>query len=122
MTHASLQQPEMLVVLYRWRLHAGVGDAFIEAWSRMTELLGFRGSLGSRLHRGADGLWYGYAQWPSAKVREAAFAGGSPDPEVSARITACIAEHFPEIVMHPVAGYLVPLDSTLVPGAPGPGR
>lgn len=118
MTNAGLQQPEMLVVLYRWRLRAGTENAFIEAWSRMTELLRFRGSLGSRLHRGADGIWYSYAQWPGGKVREAAFAEGSPDPEVSAQITACIAEHFPETVMSPVSDYLVPLDATLVPGAP----
>ena len=116
MTTEDSHSPEMLVVLYRWRLRPGAEDAFIAAWSRMTEQLRFRGSLGSRLHRGADGLWYGYAQWPSARVRDDAFAAGSPDPAASARITACISKHFPEIVMHPVSDYLVPLDATLVPG------
>jgi len=40
-------------VLYRWRLHEGAEEAFVAAWSRISErLLAERGSLGSRLHRG----------------------------------------------------------------------
>ena len=30
------------------------------------------GALGSRLHHGADGAFYAYAQWPSAAVMNAA--------------------------------------------------
>lgn len=96
-----------IVILYRWRLHPGTEDAFTQAWSRMTELLRSRGSLGSRLHQGSDGLWYGYAQWPNAKSREDAFADGSPDEETSARMKSAIAEQFPEIILVPVAGHLV---------------
>lgn len=118
MANEELERPRMLIVLYRWRLHAGAEDAFVEAWSRMTVLLRFRGSLGSRLHRGDDGLWYGYAQWPNAKVREEAFADGSPDEETSAQIKASIAERFPEIVLYPVSDHLVPLDKTLLPDNP----
>src|SRR5262245_3082183 len=74
------------VVLYRWRLHPGAEESFAEAWSRVTELLrSERGSLGSRLHRGSDGLWYGYAQWPSAAAREQAFAGPSVDADAGRR-------------------------------------
>ena len=37
----------------------------------MTEALRVTGgSLGSRLHRGSDGIWYGYAQWPSEETRQ----------------------------------------------------
>lgn len=97
------------VVLYRWRLYPGAEDAFVQAWSRMTGLLRQRGSLGSRLHRGSDGLWYGYAQWPSAKAREDVFALGSLDEAASAQMRSAIAERFPEIVLDPVADYLVPL-------------
>src|SRR5690349_12541356 len=62
-------------VLYKWRLHPGSEESFVQAWSRMTDRLrSERGSLGSRLHRGADGFWYSYAQWPSAKARDDAFA------------------------------------------------
>ena len=95
-----------LIALYRWRLHPGSEQAFIDAWSKITELLRARGSLGSRLHHGADGLWYGYAQWPSSATRDAAFALGSPDPEASARMKQAIAESLPELLLEPVADYL----------------
>ena len=46
-------------VLYRWRVHQGAEAQFVEAWSLLSELLrSQRGSLGSRLHKGSDGLWY----------------------------------------------------------------
>jgi heme-degrading monooxygenase HmoA len=91
------------VVLYRWRLRADAEDAFVEAWSRMTMALRARGSLGSRLHRGADGLWYSYAQWPSARARDEAFARGPADPEALAQMRAAIAESLPEVVLEVVA-------------------
>ena len=99
-----------IVVLYRWRLHPGLEESFIEAWSRVTLLLRtHRSSLGSRLHRGSDGLWYGYAQWPSSEVRELAFAQ-PVDPAASAQMRAVVAESFPELVLEPVSDYLVPLN------------
>lgn len=97
------------VVLYRWRLHPGSEDAFVHAWSRTTDLLRARGSLGSRLHRGSDGLWYGYAQWPSAQARAQAFALGAADDAASARMKEAIAESLPEIVLDPVADFLMPV-------------
>ena len=97
------------IVLYRWRLHAGAEDAFVQGWSRITALLRARGSLGSRLHRGSDGLWYGYAQWPSAQVRQAVFALGSLDETASARMKSAIAESLPEITLEARADYLAPL-------------
>jgi hypothetical protein len=116
-THAA-SQPEPLepgaargpgfVVLYRWRLHPGSESSFVEAWSRITALLRDPGaSLGSRLHRGGDGLWYGYAQWPSADARRKAF-GKSLDPDASAKMRAAIAESLPEIVLESISDYLVP--------------
>ena len=95
------------MVLYRWRLHPGSETSFIEAWSRITGLLREQGgSLGSRLHRGGDGLWYGYAQWPSAEARQRAFAR-SLDPAASAKMRAAIAESLPEIVLESVSDFLV---------------
>jgi len=95
------------VVLYRWRLHPGSEAAFTEAWSRITvSLRRDAGSLGSRLHRGSDGLWYGYAQWPDDAVRQRAFAQ-SLDPEASAQMRAAIAESFPEVLLEPVSDLLV---------------
>ncbi len=96
------------VVLYRWKLLAGSEDSFIEAWSRIPELLREqRGSLGSRLHRGSDGVWYGYAQWPSAEARLKAFAAGSVDPESSKKMREAVIEEFPEIVLDSVSDFLV---------------
>lgn len=100
-------------VLYRWRLHDGAEASFVEAWSRISELLlRERGSLGSRLHRGADGLWYSYAQWPSAEAREQAFAAGSVDPEAGRRMREAIAESLPEIVLEPVSDFLVQISNS----------
>jgi len=86
-------------VLYRWRLHVGTEESFVEAWSRVSELLLKRGSLGSRLHLGADGIWYSYAQWPSMEARSRAFEAGSVDPEATKQMNAAISEALPEIVL-----------------------
>ena len=95
-------------VIYRWRLKPGMEDQFIEAWSRITELyVAHRGGLGSRLHKGPDGIWHGYAQWPSAAVRAAAFAGESLDAEARTRMRDAVAESLDEILLEPVADYLV---------------
>jgi heme-degrading monooxygenase HmoA len=95
-------------VIYRWRLREGSEEAFAAAWSRISVLLlAERGSLGSRLHRGPDGIWYSYAQWPSAEARDRAFAAGSVDPEANMRMRAAIAETLPEIILEPVADHLV---------------
>ena len=95
------------IVLYRWRLHAGAEHAFVAAWSRVSAVLrAERGSLGSRLHRGSDGIWYSYAQWPSAQAREQAFALRGVDAEASRAMRDAIAESFPEIVLECVADFL----------------
>jgi len=95
-------------VLYRWRLHPGTEESFIMAWSRISELLqSERGSLGSRLHRGADGLWYAYAQWPSAQTREEAFAQGSVDADAERQMREAVAERSPELVLESVSDYMV---------------
>jgi len=102
-----------LVVLYRWRLHPDRESSFIEAWSRMTELLRRAGgSLGSRLHRGSDGIWYGYAQWPNDEVRQRAFSQAL-DPAASAQMRAAVAESLPEVVLESVSDFLV------LPSEPG---
>ena len=74
-----------------------------------------RGALGSRLHRGSDGIWYAYAQWSSAEARAIAFSLPSVDPQAEADVVDSILEYFPEIVLHPVEDQLVPV-SELAPG------
>jgi hypothetical protein len=94
--------------LYRWRLRAGMEDAFVAAWSDATRALLAHGSLGSRLHRGDDGLWYGYAQWPDAAMRDAAFAAIDPSA-AGAHMRDCVAESLPPLALTPVADFLRPL-------------
>jgi heme-degrading monooxygenase HmoA len=97
----------MFVVLYKWRLRPGHEDEFVQAWSRVSELLlKERGSLGSRLHFGSDGLCYSYAQWPSAQARKEAFARGPVDSNASERMDAAILERFPEVILNPRADFL----------------
>jgi heme-degrading monooxygenase HmoA len=96
------------VVLYRWRLRPGSEAAFVAAWSRVSEVLREeRGSLGSRLHRGSDGLWYSYAQWPSQEARAVAFALGPADREAAAAMDAAIVERLPEVILEPMADFLL---------------
>lgn len=95
-------------VIYAWRLKPSMEAQFVQAWSRITELyVAHRGGLGSRLHKGPDGIWVAYAQWPSAQARIAAFAGESLDPIASARMREAVAEAFEEILLEPVADYLI---------------
>ena len=95
-------------VLYRWRIHPDKEDQFIEGWSRVSAgLLEERGSLGSRLHRSADGIWYSYAQWPSSDARDEAFALPAVDPEAVTMMRDAIAERLPELVLESVSDYMV---------------
>jgi hypothetical protein len=95
-----------LVVLYRWRLHPGMEADFIDAWSFITQRLLERGSFGSRLHRGPEDTWYGYAQWPNEAARQAAF-GESLETDAVRRMRAAIAQGFPEVCLEPVADFLI---------------
>lgn len=102
-------------VIYRARVAPDKEQKYIAAWSTLTRLLkSERGALGSRLHRGGDGLWYAYAQWSSAEARAAAFSLPSVDPQAEADVADSIVEYFPEIVLDPVEDQLVPM-SELVP-------
>jgi len=105
---AAAPAPAIFTVLYRWRLHEGAEASFIDGWSCVSELLlTQRGSLGSRLHRGPDGLWYSYAQWPSAEARDLAFSGVPVDAAALQQMRAAITESLPELVLDPVADFLV---------------
>lgn len=97
-------------VIYRARVHPDKEAKYIAAWSRLTMLIrSERGGLGSRLHRGNDGLWYAYAQWASAEARDAAFKLPSVDPAAQADIVDSVIEYFPEILLNPVEDQLAPL-------------
>jgi hypothetical protein len=94
------------IVLYRWRVKRGCEQQFIERWSLNTQWLREQGSFGSRLHRGVDGLFYSYAQWPDAQTRANAFAREVEEPSHQST-SEFIEESFPEVILEPVADYLV---------------
>ena len=92
------------VVLYRWKIAPAAEAAFVSGWTKTTERMHRdHVSLGSRLHRGDDGLWYAYAQWPSEEHRRRARAadrGGAPVSAIPG------VEALPEVRLEPVAGFL----------------
>jgi hypothetical protein len=97
----------MLVVLYRWKINVGMEQQFIEAWSERTAFIRESyDSLGSRLHRGNDGFFYGYAQWKSVEQREKAFQMQN-DSEAGKRMSEAIAETLPEIILETLTDFLV---------------
>lgn len=97
----------MIVVLYRWKIKEGKEEQFVENWSRVTEyILENYDSKGSRLHRGSDGIWYAYAQWKSPDQRETAFRS-MPVLESGREMRDAIQESFEEIILTPVADFLV---------------
>lgn len=97
----------MFVILYRWRIKPGKETQFIEAWSKITAYYRENfDSLGSRLHRGDDGIFYAYAQWKSAEARENAFSG-TPDVTVRTKMREAIEESFPEVRLEILSDYLI---------------
>ena len=105
-------EPPGFIVLYRWRLRPGHENLFQDAWSIITQELVERGSLGSRLHVGNDGLWYSYAQWPSAEARTAAFATALNADDAQRMMDEAVSEYFPEIVLSPSVDYLLASQTT----------
>ncbi|OHX34856.1 antibiotic biosynthesis monooxygenase family protein [Methylomonas sp. LWB] len=74
----------MFVAVYRWRVKPGYEAKFREGWLKVTDAVyQMYGSLGSRLHRDADGSWVAYAQWPDEAAWREAWQSQRPiaDPE-----------------------------------------
>ncbi len=98
----------MIAILYSWRIKPEKESQFIESWSQVTEFLRKKqGSRGSRLHRGNNGLFYGYAQWKSAEERQNAFQNSVEISDAIEKMRDSIAESFPEIRLEPIADFLV---------------
>ena len=97
----------MFVILYRWRINPEKEAQFVEGWSEITDYYRENfDSLGSRLHRGDDGIFYAYAQWKSAEQRESAFQN-SPKSEAGKLMREAIEESFPEVRLEILSDYLV---------------
>ncbi len=57
----------MFVAIYQFTAKNGQVEAFVEAWTQLTQLIyQFEGSLGSHLHRSTENPLHfiAYAQWP----------------------------------------------------------
>lgn len=98
----------MFVALYRWRLIQGREAHFTDAWSAVTKYYRDNyGAVGSRLHRGDDGVYYAYAVWPTPEDREKAFAADrSAIADHRKAMASAIAESFPETILDIVADHL----------------
>ena len=99
----------MFIVLYRWRVSPNLEQQFVENWSARSAYLREKyDSLGSRLHRGNDGVWYSYAQWKSVEQREQTFAAESNTvSDTSQKFQEAIEETFPEIQLDVISDYLI---------------
>ena len=63
----------MFAVIYRWKIKPGLEAQFEEGWRAGTAAIAREfGGWGSRLHRGADGVFLAYAQWPDRETWEKA--------------------------------------------------
>lgn len=97
----------MLVFLYRWRIKPGLEQQFVESWSAITAYYRENaGSLGSRLHKGSDDIWYAYAQWPAPGRREAAFEK-IPDHPAREKLKEAIDEFLGETELEIAADFLI---------------
>jgi quinol monooxygenase YgiN len=98
----------MIVYLYRWRIEPKKEDQFTKAWSYVTAQLREKsGSLGSRLHRGDDGLWYGYAQWPSIEAREKSNLQDDRVTEARRLMKDATIEMLPDVILKPESDLLI---------------
>lgn len=71
----------MFVALYEFVVRDGQEQQFRDNWTLLTEgLYQHAGSLGSRLHRCADGRYMAYAQWPDRE--RWATARSQPLPQI----------------------------------------
>ena len=97
----------MIAIIYSWRIKPEYEAQFIAGWSETTEyyLRNF-GALGSRLHKGNNDLWYGYAQWKSAEDRDSAFLDRA-NLRSRDMMKEAIEESFPEIVTEIKADFLI---------------
>jgi len=97
----------MFVVIYRWRIKPSYEPQFIEAWAEVTDyFLKNWDSLGSRLHRGNDGLFYAYAQWKFAADRENAFENAI-EMEASSKMSEAIEERLEPVILETLSDFLI---------------
>jgi hypothetical protein len=96
-------------VIYRFKISAEDEGRFISAWARLTELIrDHRGGRGSRLHRGDDGIFYAYAQWPDRVTFDADTELPAEAAPLLEAMRAATLERLPTIYLTPIADLLLP--------------
>lgn len=97
------------VVIYQWRLKAGMEAQFRAAWEELTDFLQQRrGARGSRLHTTEQGTWLAYAQWPDKGAWERSCVLHEQDEALSRRILEAVEEAWPPTFLIPVADHPLP--------------
>lgn len=97
----------MFIILYRWKIKPEKEKSFIEGWAEVTDFfLKNFDSLGSRLHRGSDNIFYAYAQWKSAEDREKAFSNDLNLEGIS-KMREAVEKSFDPIFLETLADFLI---------------
>lgn len=82
----------MFAVIYRFKLKPEQEKDYQRWWRTVADyFIAQCGAIGSRLHKGEDGLWLAYSCWPDKKSRDAAWPGDkAPNNELPADVQDAI--------------------------------
>jgi len=76
----------MFAVIYRWQVVPGLEAQFEQGWKRGTERIAAEfGGWGSRLHKGENGTYVAYAQWPDEATWKKAMETRMEHSDIEAR-------------------------------------
>jgi len=99
----------MFVGLYSWKVKEGMEKKFVEDWKYLTDII-YRchGSLGARLHKGHDGIYYAYAAWPSREASDEFWQNYLLNEEVKQKKLwqGCVEKIFPDLTMECISDLL----------------
>ncbi len=102
----------MFTVIYRWKLKQDHEQAFKEGWSEIIHRnIEKYGALGSRLHKGEDGLWVSYSQWTSHAHWLAARNLDDAHEKARKKMVHAILKQYDPIILTPVLDHLIATDT-----------
>lgn len=111
----------MFVAIYRWRLHPGLEQDFVDNWQRITRLGLEAGSGGSSLFKDSDGCWVAIARWSSRVARQHFFQqmeSSAADPGLPERAALAVVERYPSQELDSVLDCWAPFSATGEASAP----
>ena len=98
----------MFIAVYKWKIIPGKESEFQNRWEMGTKI--FRDdheALGSRLHRGDDGTYMAYAQWPSREIYFRKSELSFEHTEHLSKMRDCIEKSEPVTFFEVMSDYLV---------------